>query len=110
MIRSDHGLDFLFEHDLFRKPVSTFRDHALRRQSVQGPRDTKADVEVAAGKGSVRAGGRSNACRAAIPPSAADNMALAVVGRPCLSIERNSGETFGIAILDPLRDIAVHIE
>jgi hypothetical protein len=21
----------LFEHDLFRKPVSTFRDHALRR-------------------------------------------------------------------------------
>src|SRR5207249_8500536 len=24
-------LSFLFEHDLFRKPVPTFRDHALRR-------------------------------------------------------------------------------
>jgi hypothetical protein len=22
-------IDFLLEHDLFRKPVSTFRDHAL---------------------------------------------------------------------------------
>src|SRR5262245_54204961 len=27
----DHGSNFLFAHDLFRKPVSTFRDHALRR-------------------------------------------------------------------------------
>jgi len=28
-IESDQGLDFPFEHDLIRKPVSTFRDHAL---------------------------------------------------------------------------------
>jgi hypothetical protein len=25
------GLDYLFEHDLDRKPVPTFRDHALKR-------------------------------------------------------------------------------
>ena len=27
-------LDLLFEHDLFRKPVSTFRDHALQNKQV----------------------------------------------------------------------------
>jgi hypothetical protein len=27
---ADHGLDSCFEHDLVRKPVSTFRDHALK--------------------------------------------------------------------------------
>jgi hypothetical protein len=27
--RDMSGLAFLFEHDLFRKPLSTFRDHAL---------------------------------------------------------------------------------
>jgi hypothetical protein len=29
MIRSDHDLISLFEHDLFGKPVPTFPDHAL---------------------------------------------------------------------------------
>jgi hypothetical protein len=28
MFESDHGLDFALEHDLFREPASTFRDHA----------------------------------------------------------------------------------
>jgi hypothetical protein len=28
LIESDQGLDFSFEHDLIRKPGSTFRDHA----------------------------------------------------------------------------------
>ena len=37
-IQSDHGLDFPLEHDLFRKPASTFRDHALapRRRAPRG--------------------------------------------------------------------------
>src|SRR5580704_12238581 len=29
-MESDQGLDFSFEHDLIRKPGSTFRDHALK--------------------------------------------------------------------------------
>jgi len=29
LMESERGSSFLFEHDLFRKPVSTFRDHAL---------------------------------------------------------------------------------
>ena len=33
-IESDHGLEFWFEHDLIRKPVSTFRDHALEGASL----------------------------------------------------------------------------
>jgi hypothetical protein len=28
-MESEPGSSFLIEHDLFRKPVSTFRDHAL---------------------------------------------------------------------------------
>jgi hypothetical protein len=28
-VESEPGSSFLFEHDLFRKPVPTFRDHAL---------------------------------------------------------------------------------
>src|SRR5258708_22229356 len=31
LIESEPGSSFLFEHDLFRKPASTFRDHALAR-------------------------------------------------------------------------------
>src|SRR5262249_40504101 len=38
---SDHGLDSLLEHDLFRKPVSTFRDHALVRKINRGERPTR---------------------------------------------------------------------
>src|SRR5262245_32723071 len=34
-IESDQNLAFLFEHDLFRKPVSTFRDHALASAAVR---------------------------------------------------------------------------
>src|SRR6266700_2006424 len=30
-VESESWSSFLFEHDLFRKPVPTFRDHALRR-------------------------------------------------------------------------------
>ncbi|MPZ58505.1 MAG: hypothetical protein GEU91_18835 [Rhizobiales bacterium] len=30
-IGSDHAPTFLIEHDLFRKPAPTFRDHALAR-------------------------------------------------------------------------------
>jgi hypothetical protein len=30
----DHALDIRFEHDLFRKPVSTFRDHALALRPI----------------------------------------------------------------------------
>src|SRR5579863_5140955 len=37
-------LDLLLEHDLFRKPVSTFRDHALSRPIMP-------QVRVAAGVG-----------------------------------------------------------
>src|SRR5438128_10295419 len=29
LVESELGSSFLFEHDLFRKPVPTFRDHAL---------------------------------------------------------------------------------
>jgi hypothetical protein len=29
LMGSEPGSSFLFEHDLFRKPVPTFRDHAL---------------------------------------------------------------------------------
>jgi hypothetical protein len=29
LVESATGSSFLFEHDLFRKPVPTFRDHAL---------------------------------------------------------------------------------
>jgi RES domain-containing protein len=81
----------------------------LWREGSQRASDTKAYIEVSAGNGSKRAGGRSNACGATVPPCAADNMALAVVGCPCLP-KRNSGQTVEIAILDPLPDITVHIE
>src|SRR3954453_21112785 len=37
MLNRDHGLAFLFEHDLFRKPVPTFRDHAPSSQGSGGP-------------------------------------------------------------------------
>jgi hypothetical protein len=32
-VESDSGLILLIEHDLIRKPVSTFRDHALKSRS-----------------------------------------------------------------------------
>jgi hypothetical protein len=32
------GLDFSFEHNLIRKPVTTFRDHALRQRPSNTPR------------------------------------------------------------------------
>ncbi len=32
-VESELGSSFLFEHDLFRKPVPTFRDHALESDS-----------------------------------------------------------------------------
>src|SRR6202043_4088657 len=34
-IESDHSLEFLFEHDLIRKPYSTFRDHASAIEFLQ---------------------------------------------------------------------------
>jgi hypothetical protein len=32
----------MFEHDLFRKPVSTFRDHALAAKAGSRPPDSAA--------------------------------------------------------------------
>src|SRR5215210_6848749 len=34
LVESELGSSFLFEHDLFRKPVPTFRDHALRHPAA----------------------------------------------------------------------------
>src|SRR5947199_10250040 len=42
LVESKLGPSFLFEHDLFRKPVPTFRDHALAR----GSRDTRASANT----------------------------------------------------------------
>jgi hypothetical protein len=33
-MESETGSSFLFEHDLFRKPVPTFRDHALKERKM----------------------------------------------------------------------------
>src|SRR5437764_8854553 len=41
LVESELGSSFLFEHDLFRKPVPTFRDHAL---------GIRADLELAEGR------------------------------------------------------------
>ena len=77
---------------------------------MQCASNTEADVEIKVRKGSKRANGRPNAFSAATPASASDNMAPAVVGCPCLPIGRDAVQTVEIAILDPLRDIAVHVE
>jgi hypothetical protein len=37
------GSDYLFEHDLFRKPLHTFRDHALR---CNGTAETQRPVAL----------------------------------------------------------------
>src|ERR1044072_3620385 len=42
--RSADSITFLVEHDLFRKPVSTFRDHALVMKSAWAERDAEAAV------------------------------------------------------------------
>src|SRR5947209_10839082 len=34
LVESELGSSFLFEHDLFRKPVPTFRDHALSAEQT----------------------------------------------------------------------------
>jgi hypothetical protein len=38
-MESELGSSFLFEHDLFRKPVPTFRDHALERGTLSMAND-----------------------------------------------------------------------
>jgi hypothetical protein len=48
-IGSDQGLASLFEHDLFRKPASTFRDHALRGAGAIPAADAIA-VDFVAGR------------------------------------------------------------
>src|ERR1700722_7978403 len=37
-IQLNRSLDFSFEHDLVQKPVSTFRDHALRQRPSNTPK------------------------------------------------------------------------
>jgi hypothetical protein len=41
-IKSDHGLVFSLEHDLFGKPASTFPDHALRKECTRFYGKTKS--------------------------------------------------------------------
>jgi integrase len=41
-MESEPGFSFLFEHDLFRKPVPTFRDHALEPRHELVERGTVA--------------------------------------------------------------------
>jgi hypothetical protein len=53
LMESEPGSSFLFAHDLFRKPVPTFRDHAL----TCGRRGKSM---VAARKGSLLLGPHSN--------------------------------------------------
>jgi hypothetical protein len=47
-IELDHSLGFWFEHDLFRKPGSTFRDHAL---TVGAGAAVRAQFDGAVGDG-----------------------------------------------------------
>src|SRR5947209_12580292 len=43
LVKSELGSSFLFEHDLFRKPVPTFRDHALELElALRHARDRAA--------------------------------------------------------------------
>jgi threonine/homoserine/homoserine lactone efflux protein len=48
MIRSDHDLMSLFEHDLFGKPVSTFPDHAVEMSAANFSLFLLAAVVIAA--------------------------------------------------------------
>jgi hypothetical protein len=43
-MESEPSSSFLFEHDLFRKPVSTFRDHALCLSMIFSDLPSPADL------------------------------------------------------------------
>ena len=49
LVESSSRSSFLFVRDLFRKPVPTFRDHALGRRDTQEDKGREGDRQGSAG-------------------------------------------------------------
>ena len=92
LVRSEFGSSFLFEHDLFRKPVPTpdhvrgrlFRDHALARREDAHERARGVrlyDLSLPCRGGADRQGGAGEAARGLREHPAGHDLALLVAGR-----------------------------